>query len=1093
MRLLAAILASSVACSCAGRVEIFGYVRDSTKLPVPQANIVALEKGTQSRFELRSASNGRYHLLWLPVGYYRVTVTKPGFAPVVRDGIRVAERVPLDLELQVAGSRERVESTAATQVLRAEAGTVTHGLSGSMAERIPLDGRNFVPLMALTPGVSLAPGSTLPRINGGRPRVNEYQYDGASVMQPDPVQVAYFPVIDAIEELTVHTNSFSAEYGKSNGGVIQVNMKSGTNEIHGSVFEFFRHDALNARNWFASGREVPRYRRNQFGFTAGGPIRKNRTFLFSDYQGSRWGLGRVRISTVPTLLQRSGAFTESIAGRTVPVYDPNSTRLDRGLTVRDPFPGNLVPPARHDAVASSLLRHYPAANSGGTANNYRLTATETQAQDQGDLRVDHLVTAGQRIFARLSVVKDTSDPVYPLRSGGGNVTEGAVGVTNLKSAGLVLSHSWTLSPNSIHDVRFGYSARDLRRVALPTFEDSGVPRQGEGPFRDTMPTYLIQGYQQLGPSRAANAEQSTSLTQVIDTFTRMHAGRRLAIGVDARMQRMNLYQPPQPSGVYQFTSPFTGLPGVSASGNSLASFLLGQVESLAVDLQRDHFQPRAAAVEMFAQHDWTMTPRLSFNLGVRHTLNLPAVDTQDRGAVFDLASQQLRFLGRDRFPRGARDLRKVNFGPRGGLAYRVRKNTVARMGYGLVWLEQAGVTPFSIPQFPFLQTNSVNSLDGITAPFRLAAAPSIAWTQPDVNAGLGQGVFSVDRSAGSAYVQQWNFSVQHQFGAQGSLEIGWVGSKSNRLSGPEPSLNQLPVDLLALGSRLTELLPNPFRELMPASSALRAPSLPRAQFLRPYPRFSTVALYRNNIFQALYHSVQLRGERRLPRGLTLIASYTFSKFLDDASSTFDESSSAGPRANFPVADSYNLRLERDRSTGDLPHVLSAGGAIETGRRARSRGWAGVLTAIGNGWHFSGLFRAQSGIPVAITQQPNFNAFAGFGIQRPNRTAEPALPAAERSDSRFFRTDAFALAPVYTIGTSSRNPVRGPDMINLDLMAGRVFAITERIKLDFRVEAFNALNTPQFRQPNAVLGTPGFGSITGAFDPRVVEAAVKMKF
>ena len=320
-----------------------------------------------------------------------------------------------------------------------------------------------------------------------------------------------------------------------------------------------------------------------------------------------------------------------------------------------------------------------------------------------------------------------------------------------------------------------------------------------------------------------------------------------------------------------------------------------------------------------------------------------------------------------------------------------------------------------------------------------------------------------------------------------------MSDTANRLSGPEPSINQLPVGSLSLGARLTEPLPNPFYDSMPVSSCLHSPMLPRAQLLRPFPRFTAVALYRNNVFQLLYHSLQLRAERRLQRGLTLIGTHRFSKFLDDASSTFDESSSAGPRANFPVADSYNLHLERDRSTGDLPHVLSGGAAFEMGRRTRAGGLSGFLARLANDWHFSGLFRAQSGTPLAITQQPNFNAFAGFGIQRPNRVTDPTLPADERSTTQFFRTEAFPLAPQFTIGNSSRNPVLGPDFINLDLMAGRVFRVTERVRLDFRFEAFNALNTPQFRQPNAVLGAPGFGSITGAFDPRVFEAAVKIKF
>ena len=250
----------------------------------------------------------------------------------------------------------------------------------------------------------------------------------------------------------------------------------------------------------------------------------------------------------------------------------------------------------------------------------------------------------------------------------------------------MVSHSWTIFPNFINELRLGYSSRDLDRSALR----GASTTSSVGPFSDTTPTYLIQGYQQLGPTRAANAIQATSLTQVIETFTRIHSGRRLAIGADVRMQRMNLYQPPQPTGAFQFTSLFSALPGQTTSGNGLASFLLCQVESLAVDLQRDHFQPSATAIELFAQHDWTLTPRLTVNTGLRYSLNLPSVDANDQGAVFDLGLQQLKFLGRDGFSRGVRNLGKKNFGPRAGVAYRLEKSTVIRAGCGLVWLEQAG-------------------------------------------------------------------------------------------------------------------------------------------------------------------------------------------------------------------------------------------------------------------------------------------------------------------------------------------------------------------------------------------------------------------
>ena len=298
------------------------------------------------------------------------------------------------------------------------------------------------------------------------------------------------------------------------------------------------------------------------------------------------------------------------------------------------------------------------------------------------------------------------------------------------------------------------------------------------------------------------------------------------------------------------------------------------------------------------------------------------------------------------------------------------------------------------------------------------------------------------------------------------------------------NLNQLTVGQLALGPLLTQRVPNPNAGLVPAHSPLGAPTIARAQLLRPYPRFTTVALYRNNTGHSTYHSFQARIERRLSRGLTFTAAFTFSQLFDDAGAVFDSAVLTGPAAIFQAADSFNKRLEKDVSTGNLPHVFSSGFVYEL---------AAGRPRILRGWQIAGLVRAQSGSPVAVTQAANLNAFAGFGIQRPNRLADPRLPAGLRSPSRWFDTAAFAPASQFTIGNSSRNPVVGPGYRTLDVMLAKSFTVTERLQAEFRAEAFNLMNTPPLGNPDGRFGSAAFGTIAAALDPRVFEFVVKLRF
>ena len=1081
-----------------GNAELFGTVRDVSGLPVSDAGITAecQRLGIAAKHATNTA--GEFHFFGLPPGEYQLSASKPGFRALRRAGIqlRVADRAAIDLTLQIGDVTQTLEVRAAASLLQTTTGTESFHLDQTKVAALPLDGRNFVPLIALAPGVALPPGSTaspalLPRINGSRPRTSEYVFDGISVLQPEPGQVAYFPVIDAIEEFRVQVNSYSAEYGRSNGGIIQVNTKSGTNDFHGALFEFLRNEALNARNYFAPPGPKPEFKRNQYGLVVGGPVQKNRSFFFADWQGTRLRIGNTRISTVPTTDERQGVFS-------TPIYDPRDASQSAAGIQRAAFPNSTIPMDRFDAAARALLSHYPAPNvfvngREAFANNFQRTAADSTSQDEFDTRLDRYFGQRHRLFGRYTYLHDDSAPAPPLPDGSGAIASGVIGQTLTRADAIATEYALALSPISLNQLRFGYTRRGFVRTALTGGEPgpvaAGIPGIPANSFGNSLPIFQIAGFQQIGPPESGNSQFTTSVTQFIDTYSTIRARHSLKLGVDIRLERLDVLQPPDPSGLFTFNTVFTS--GLSASGtplpntgSALASFLLGQVSSFNIDIQQQQLKPRAGIAELFAQDDWQVNSRLSVGLGLRYTLNFPSTEANNHGAVFNLKTQQLDFLGRDGFSRSARKLDLADFGPRVAGAYRVTDSFVIRAGYGLVWIEQAGITtPFTVPFFPFIQSVGQRSLDNIHPAFILSQGPGVQVSAPNPDSGLGQGVFGVDRGTGSGYAQQWNFTLQKTLGKDWSAETGYLGSKLTRLGVPDTNLNQLPSADLSLGSQLTQQVANPYLGQIPPSSSLGGPSIARQQLLRPFPRFTTVALFRNNTGNSTYHAFQAHLEKRFSRGLTLTAAYTFSKLIDDASSVFDAAILTGPVANFPVADSSNRRLEKDLSNGDIPHVFSAGFVYELPFHSF------VLKS----WHVAGVVRVQSGMPVAISQLTNFNAAFGYGTQRPNRIADPNLPSSQRTVGRYFDTAAFTAAPQFTIGNSSRNPIRGPGYQDADLMLGRTFALRERAHLEFRAEAFNVSNTPPLGTPNAVLGNAAFGSITTALDPRVFELALKMSF
>ncbi|MEO6727002.1 MAG: carboxypeptidase-like regulatory domain-containing protein, partial [Blastocatellia bacterium] len=509
------------------------------------ATVTVTRTDTKDAATVVTGEDGIYTVTNLRPGDYTITVSAPNFRRVVREGVRLTtgERIRVDVALSVGNVNEEVTVSGDASLLRAESGSLGQVIPNRRIVDLPLNGRNFFSLITLSPGVAAPPpttaGPSLPRLNGGRPRVNEFLYDGISALQPEPGQVAFTPVIEAIQEFKLEINSPPAEFGRFNGGVINLTTKSGTNDLHGTAFEFLRNEALNARNLFAPATvdnpKKPVFRRNQYGFAVGGPVIKERTFFFGDFQGTRQSIGRVLISNVPTLAQRSGNFSSSLGaplflqttatngvttvgatttntGTPINVVDTNGNtvqaRVGQIFRVisngdRRAYAGNIIPIADFDSVAGKLLARYPLPTSTGAANNYRRVANEWTNQDQFDVRLDHRFSDRNNLFGRFSFFNEDATPVTPLPEGSGNITQGALGVQKSRGYQVVGNYQKVISTNLLNELRVGYTRRSLDRRALlldappsQSLSLPGIPQNAA--FQNELPTFTVAGLQQLG-------------------------------------------------------------------------------------------------------------------------------------------------------------------------------------------------------------------------------------------------------------------------------------------------------------------------------------------------------------------------------------------------------------------------------------------------------------------------------------------------------------------------------------------------------------------------------------------------------------------
>lgn len=1128
---------------------ILGSVTDATSAAVPAVQVTVTSKDTGQITRVETSQLGYYEAPQLRPGAYTVQIANKGFKTLVRDDVQVQveSRIRLDFTLEIGDAATSISVTGEAPLIESETASLGQVVSSRSVQELPIRGRNVFDLVSLSPGVQVNPRSqgavastgdnSAPlfvlsdiSINGGRYRTNEYMLDGVSIMLPENNNFAISPSPDGTQEFKVMTNSYGPQFGRSGGGVINVITRGGSNQFHGTLYEFFRNDRLKANNFFANARNQKRgiFHFNQFGAAVGGPVVRNKTFFFADYQGhrERSTLGG-QLATVPTALQRAGDFsqTRNAQGQPILIYDPATTRPAPSGTgfVRDAFPDNRIPTSRLDPVAVKMLSYVPLPNiAGSTAamiNNLAWAQQFAINSNQWSGRIDHRFSDRHSLFGRIT--RNTGDSAN--NGPYGTPADNVLGITLNRVWNAVLNDTFAFSPSLLLNVRYGISRRFEGRVPLHegdvTLGQLGFPRAVEAAAPEqNFPTVAFTTYSQWGPPGGDRIRRGNDIHTGVADVTRISGRHTLIAGVDVRMYNQTPYQAGSPSGNYSFSPAFTQGPdplrSTLTAGDALASLLTGfgsgSISSVpALAIRNSYFG--------LYFNDEIKLGRLTVNVGLRYDYESPRTERYNRFTSFDFdrafpiqvpgmpgLKGVLTHPGQDGEPSTQFDPSWTNFGPRLGLAYRVDSRTAIRTGYGIFYSPKQGTTSgqgFGASGYE-LSTAWVASLDGVTPLNPLSNAfPTGLLIPPTTQADLlqvGQSINIHDRgNKTNTYTQHWNFSVQRELGGSWLVETGYAGNKGTRL--PVGRLfNQLDPRYQALGADLNRQVPNPFFGLVPTGT-LSTRTVAQSQLLRPYPQYvnvgagSTPAIAQNAA-SSTYHSLLIRVEKRFSHGMNLLVAYTGAKLIDNASGRIFGINGNPP----PVQNNYDLRAERSVSEGDVARRLVISHTVDLpfGKgRAFLSGAPGVVNLLAGGWSVSGAGTYSSGLPLALTSTGNSGV--GSSILRPNSTGKSALLQGDPQSrlNRYFDTSAFTVPDPFTFGNVSRTlpDVRAPSRVNYDLALSKSFPVREPVSLMFRAEAFNLTNTPYFLSPGLGLGTGTFGVISSALGERQVQFSLKLQF
>lgn len=1111
-----------------GSGTISGTISDPQDAVISGAAVEVRNVATNARFRTFTNEAGFYTAPGLPVGEYEVTAEQRGFKRAVRSGIRlqVNQNARVDLRLEVGQVAESVEVVGEAPLVDAGSATLGSVIENRRIRDLPLNGRNALALTLLTAGVISNAGPTNSgfgdrgiqisslSINGSPNSMNAQMLDGNNNILSYVGEVGIPPAVDAVEEFKVQSGAMSAEFGFTAGGAINLVSKSGTNQIHGTLYEFLRNDKFDARNAFARTRLPLRY--NQFGGSLGGPFLKDRTFGFFNWETYLLRQSSPRISSVPIAPWRRGDFSNlaTASGAPIPIYDPATTRPNpsgSGL-IRDPFPGNIVPQNRFDAITPKILAFWPEPNRTPSnpftfSENFQDAALNKVDWTQWNFKIDHRFSDRNSMFFRYTSARHAP-------SGNSIFTDPTVGQNredDQTNRNVMLSDTHSFSPTLINNLRVGIMRQLFDFVAVNANRD--WPRKLGLP-EIVPPEQFPQinfGFGTIGGQ--AFGRRGSLNWDIQDMVTKIAGNHTLKIGYNHRLLQGSNRQGAALSGDYAFAGLTTNPQRVAGTGSSLAQFLLGEVSSAFIDRILGNSW-HGYAISAFIQDDWKVNRRLTLNLGLRYDFQQKPYERHNGHINFDPAAPipGTPFIGATVYagvggqPRSFLSEDHDDFGPRFGFAYDIfgDGSTVFRGGYGIFYPSIFFRTFLGDVQlFSSTRTNYVAIGPGLRA-FRFQDGfPSRPLESPGAAAGpaalLGQAVSITESDGTTPMTQQWNASLQRQIGSW-LVDVTYAGNKGNHYAASGYNLNQLHPDLRRqLGQDLFTPVPNPYRGLVPGG--LGAATITRERSLFAFPYYNSVSVRNPRLGNYLSHQLQVNVRKRLTRGFLVDFAYTAGKKISDSTLVPVDFGPIEQVTDNGFQDgAFNRRVNRSVDPGDVSQrgVVSLLYELPFGP---GKAWipsSAVARKIVGGWQVNLIGVMQTGIPLTVRGASNFQA------DRPNSTGVSAkLPRGERTARRWFDTAQFVNPPDFTFGNVGRTipDVRHPGAVNFDVSLIKDTNIRERVNVQFRAEAFNLPNHVNLGlvNDNFAAGTDGrnasatFGTINSARDARIIQLGLKLIF
>ncbi len=1112
--------------------NITGSVSDPSGNFVANADVIVKNEATGDTRRTTTDISGRYTVPQLQPGQYELSVTAPGFKKYVKSQIPLepGQSGEQNASLTLGDVAQAVEVSATAQEIDTQ--TANKNVTFTTAQMVGLPAIERNPLLFVhdTAGVVAVRQGQEPymtdqntnrfALNGGRDESAAILVDGVSIVSPGWGGAIAVPSQDAVAETQVTRQAYDAQYGRTDGGVVSLVTKSGSNQFHGSAFEFLRNNDLDANSWSANFSGIPRqpFHRNQFGGNLGGPLWKSKKlFFFGGFETFKQASPTTQISSVPTALQRSGNFSQTFNSDGSPalIFDPNSTTLGSGGNyVRTPFVGNIIPSNRFDPVGQKALNLYPEPNTAGdavtNANNFAAAGQLVSNYYKLDSRVDWVKSEGYRLFAR--VTKGWEEDGIPLYFHNGADNTGGEKDPRFE---IVFGQTFVPNPTWVINVLIGSgrwheidtTASQQYNGTLAGFSSSLVNQLAI----NTFPQFNISGYDQLGNSEFVSTARESHNGQI--NASKEWGSHSIKFGFMVELQRLNSLD--ETSAMFNFDRGLTSGPVASTnatdSGNSLASLLLGTGSSG----NAPYNAALATSQRYFAwylQDTWHATRRLTFTAGLRYEIQTPRTERYNRlnyfatGAVNPLSTETgLDLTGGLVFDspsqRGWWNPDYTNFAPRVSLAYKITDKLVFRSGYAIYDSPAAATTILGTSDGFSTNTSWVSTVGGgglipaapISNPFPQGLNQPLGSSQGLLTE-VGQSVNAMQREHPTPYVETYSADFQYMVAPGSILEVGYTGTQGRKLlMGITRDINQLNPSYLSMGNALNNPVANPFFNII-TNGPLSGPTIPYWRLLVPYPQFQAVNLVGDTPgASSSYNALLVKYSHRFSAGVQLLATYAWSKAMDDTSET------QAWEIGDAIRNAYNISADRSISAHDIPQdfVASAIMDVPVGKGRRfGASMNRVANAVVGGWQFAAIGRVGSGLPLQF-HAPNDLGTYGFPVLRPDITSMSALTDVNQSPNNWFNTAAVLDPAPYTIGNAPRfvGAVRMRGNRQLDISLNKSWALLERLRLQIRAEAYNLTNTPQYGGADTSLGDGGFGRVTGTTNigPRNIQLGARLDF